>query len=368
MRLVALVVVALLAGCSTPAPPAPTATPTPSPSVTAAPLPGPVQPTGETTAIIGGLDVPWSIVRLESGSTLISERDRGVVRELTADGELRDVATIPGVFHDAESGLLGLAVLGEKFLYAYFTTESDNRIMRFALQGGPGSYSLGEGMEIVAGITKSRKHDGGRIAFGPDGMLYATVGDAGAPELAQDPNSLNGKILRMTPFGGVPYDNPFGTLVYSMGHRNPQGIAWDDDGQLWAAELGQNTWDELNRIEAGGNYGWPVVEGIGGVGGYLDPVAQWPTTDASPSGLAYVRGTFFMAALGGKRLWVIYPNRDGTVSSVAYFTGVLGRIRAVTAGPEGSLWLTTSNTDDNGTPGPDDDHLWQVALDVMREG
>ena len=128
---------------------------------------------------------------------------------------------------------------------------------------------------MLAGLAKAGNHNGGRIAFGPDGMLYATVGDAGDRRASRRTSaSLNGKILRMTPTGGVPDDNPFpGSLVYSLGHRNPQGIAWDADGQLWAAEFGQNTWDEFNRIEAGGNYGWPVVEGAGGQSGFVDPVA-----------------------------------------------------------------------------------------------
>ena len=167
---------------------------------------------------------------------------------------------------------------------------------------------------MLSGLDKAGNHNGGRIAFGPDGMLYATVGDAGDPDTAQDPASLNGKILRMTPTGKVPDDNPIdGSLVYSMGHRNPQGLAWDSDGQLWAAEFGQDTWDEFNRIEPGGNYGWPVVEGIGrrrSPDAYIDPWAQWPTDDASPSGLTYVDGTFFMAGLGGERLWAIYVDEQ----------------------------------------------------------
>jgi glucose/arabinose dehydrogenase len=172
----------------------------------------------------------------------------------------------------------------------------------------------------------------------------------------------------MTEDGEIPADNPSDSLVYSMGHRNPQGIAWDTHGQLWAAEFGQQTWDEFNRIEAGGNYGWPVVEGKSDNPAYINPVAQWPTNDASPSGLAFTRGTFFLAALRGQRLWVMYPLSAGGVDPVAYFTGEYGRIRDVTAGPDGSLWFITNNTDGRGTPGPDDDRLWQVRLDVMREG
>ena len=360
---VVAVLAVLLAGCA----PAVSSPPLPTPTQGADGQLGPVSPAGTPESLAGGLQVPWSVVRLESGATLISERDRGVVVEVSSDGALRDVATIDGVVAEGEGGLLGLAVLDNAWLYAYFTTASDNRIKRFALEGAPGSYSLGAAEEVLVGLKKAGNHNGGRIAFGPDGMLYATVGDAGDPDLAQDPDSLNGKILRMTPTGEVPDDNPGESLVYSMGHRNPQGIAFDDQGQPWAAEFGQDTWDELNRIEPGGNYGWPIVEGTRDNPDFINPMAQWATDDASPSGLVYTRGTFFMAGLGGQRLWVIYQH-DGLVSPVEYFTGEYGRIRDVIAGPDGSLWFITNNTDGRGTPGDNDDQLWQVGLDVMREG
>lgn len=361
---VAALAVLLLAGCTT----LPQSPPLPESTMGADGLLGPVTPVGTPEAVATGLQAPWSVVRLESGSTLISERDRGVVVELTSDGELRDVAAIEGVVHEGEGGLLGLAVLDNAWLYAYFTAASDNRIEKFALEGEAGSYSLGSGEEVLTGLEKAGNHNGGRIAFGPDGMLYATVGDAGDPDLAQDPESLNGKLLRMTAEGEVPDDNPGDSLVYSMGHRNPQGLAWDDQGQLWAAEFGQDTWDELNRIEPGGNYGWPIVEGISDSTDFINPAAQWATDDASPSGLAYTRGTFFMASLRGARVWVIYPAEDGTVSAQPWFVGEYGRIRDVTAGPDGSLWFLTNNTDGRGSPVDGDDHLWQVGLDVMQEG
>jgi glucose/arabinose dehydrogenase len=227
---------------------------------------------------------------------------------------------------------------------------------------------------VLTGIPKAGNHNGGRIAFGPDGMLYATVGDASSPGNAQDPQSLNGKILRMTPTGEVPSDNPTaGSLVYSMGHRNPQGIAWDSDGQLWAAEFGQDTWDEFNRIEPGGNYGWPIIEGIGGEEstsrGFIDPWAQWATDDASPSGLTYVGGTFFMAGLGGERLWAIYVDDEAkTAGSVEWFPGEYGRIRDVIPGPGGSLWMLTNNTDGRGDPRDGDDRIVQVRLTELVEG
>jgi glucose/arabinose dehydrogenase len=355
-------VVGLSACTSESTPPRPSPT---DPSTTVA------RPTGDPKVIASGLEAPWSILRLGDGdSTLISERDSGVIEELTASNELRKAGTVGGVAHDGEGGLLGLEDLRDgdnRWIYAYLTTASDNRIVRMPLLGKAGDYSLGPAQKILTGLAKAANHDGGRIKFGPDGMLYATVGDAGQADHAQDPESLNGKILRMTPRGGVPDDNPTaGSLIYSLGHRNPQGLAWDASGQLWAAEFGQNTWDELNRIEPGGDYGWPIVEGKGGDADFIDPVYQWSTAEASPSGLAFVDGTFFLAALRGERLWAIYPGT--TTNAVAYLAGTLGRIRDVVAGPDGTLWLLTNNTDGRGTVHEGDDKLVQVGLDIAGEG
>jgi glucose/arabinose dehydrogenase len=173
----------------------------------------------------------------------------------------------------------------------------------------------------------------------------------------------------MTPEGDVPDDNPFtGSLVYSLGHRNPQGLAWDDEGQLWAAEFGQNTWDEVNRIKAGGNYGWPEVEGTGGEPDYIDPVVQWGTAEASPSGLTYIDGTFFVAALGGERVWALYPTDAGGLFAVEWFTGEFGRIRDVVPAADGSLWFLTNNTDGRGSPVPGDDRIMSVQLSELVEG
>lgn len=372
MRILAgVAVVLLLAGCAaTPAPgSSPTATPrvTPTSTPTIDPLTaGPVQPAGDATTVIDGLDVPWSIVRLESGSTLIGERNTGLVKELQADGTVRAVGTIPTVVAAGEGGLLGLEVV-DSYLYAYFTTANDNRILRFDLQGGPGSYAIGGSRDILIALDKASNHNGGRIKIGPDGMLYATVGDATNTSSAQDPSSYNGKILRMNLDGSAPADNPTpGSLVYSMGHRNPQGITWDSEGRLWAAEFGQDTWDELNLIVPGGNYGWPVVEGQSADTNYINPVYQWTTDQASPSGLTWVRDTLFMAGLGGERLWAIYPDAAGTTATATeFYAGQYGRIRDVVAGPDGSLWMITCNTDGRGTTRAGDDRLLQVPLALL---
>ena len=375
-----LTATALLAGCTAGEPPTPT--PTGSPATTPAPAPtgsGPGAPTGETEVLATGLEAPWSILPL-GDSTLISYRDTGQIMELTIAGDLRQVAVVPGVDAQGEGGLLGLASRKTdetNWIYAYLTTGTDNRVIRMPLGGELGSLSLGESEVVLAGLAKAGNHNGGRIAFGPDGMLYVTVGDAGDPGNAQDPASLNGKILRITPTGEVPQDNPFASPVYSLGHRNPQGIAWGEDGRMWASEFGQNTWDELNLIEPGSNYGWPIVEGHGGNADYVDPAFQWATSDASPSGLTVVDNTLFMAALRGQKLWSILDGvhvpegsvgLEGVISAQPYFDGEFGRIRDVVPGPDGSLWMITNNTDGRGNPTPDDDRLISVTLSPLIEG
>ena len=375
----ALAAALLLSGCTSaqPAPERPTGPDTPAPAPTGAP---PVYPTGESTVLATGLDVPWSILPL-GDSTLLSYRDTGQIMELTPSGDLREAAVVPGVSAGGEGGLLGLASRTQNeqhWIYAYFTAENDNRIVRMPLTGSPGSLTLGNAEVVLDSLAKAGNHNGGRIAFGPDGMLYVTVGDAGNGDSAQDPDSLNGKILRVTPTGDVPQDNPFdGSAVWSLGHRNPQGLAWDADGRLWASEFGQNTWDELNLIEPGKNYGWPVVEGQAGNAEFVDPAFQWSTDEASPSGLTIVDNTLFLAALRGERLWGILDGihipegshgLEGVVTASAYFEGEFGRIRDVAPGPDGTLWLITNNTDGRGSPGPDDDRLIEVTLAPLVEG
>ena len=330
----------------------------------------PVRPVDAPVVIASGLAAPWSILRLPNEGTLISERDTTLVRELLPDGSLRDAGRVAEARPDGEGGLLGLAALsdpaapgGTGWVYAYVSSADDNRIVRMPLLGGVGSHTLGDSEPVIDGIPRAGTHNGGRLGFGPDGLLYATAGDAGNPGLAQDLGSLGGKILRMSPTGDVPADNPFGSLVYSYGHRNPQGIVWDSSGQLWASEFGQNTWDELNRITSGGNYGWPIVEGVGQGAtadpAYLDPVQQWPTSEASPSGLAIVNDTIFMAALRGERIWRIDPS-TGEVDD--WFVNSFGRLRDVVSGPNGTLWFVSNNTDGRGTPSPGDDRLYQVTV------
>lgn len=324
------------------------------PQTSAPPAKTSTSATAEPTVISQGLQSPWSIAFYQA-TPLVSERDSARILELAADGSAREIAVISGVAPTGEGGLLGIAVRDDT-LYAYFTTASGNQIARFPIEGRPGSLTLGRADVLVDSIPAAAVHNGGRLAFGPDGMLYATTGDAGDRGNAQDRDSLAGKILRMTPDGGVPADNPFpDSLVYSYGHRNAQGIAWADDGTMYASEFGQNTWDELNVIEPGGNYGWPVVEGIAGREGYVDPVQQWAPAGASPSGLAIADGRAYMANLRGQRIRVVPLSDPGT--STERFASEFGRLRDVVVTPDGVLWLLTNNTDGRGQPSADDDRI-----------
>ncbi|MFC8384537.1 PQQ-dependent sugar dehydrogenase [Nocardia sp. NPDC057272] len=315
---------------------------------------------GINAAVTEELDAPWSIA-FHGSTALVSERDSARILEIGSDGAQYEVGLVDGVEPSGEGGLLGIAVR-EGHLFAYYTTADDNRIERFDLTGQPGSLALGSGTTILTGLPAAANHNGGRIAFGPDGMLYATVGDAGDRRTAQDRASLGGKILRMTPDGRAPADNPLpGSLVYSYGHRNPQGITWAPDGRMLASEFGQNTWDELNVIEPGGNYGWPEVEGIAGRAGFLDPVQQWKPSEASPSGMTTVDGFVYLANLRGERLRRI--PLDGLAHSTELLVGEYGRLRDVAVAPDGSLWLLTNNTDGRGDPATGDDRIVRLGLD-----
>ncbi len=342
----------------------PSATVSPTPSATVSPSPSPTL-ISDPQPVTTGLQAPWSVV-FRDDVPLVSERDSGRILELAADGNAREVAVIEQVVSRGEGGLLGLAVDEQGRLYAYYTAADDNRIVRFDVSGTAGELTLGEPQVILDGLEKSATHNGGRIAFGPDGMLYVTVGDAGMPDRAQSLESLSGKILRMTADGGVPPDNPFdASLVWTWGHRNPQGIAWTDDGVMFATEFGQDTWDELNIIEPGNNYGWPVVEGAADNEEFTNPVQQWPPREASPSGMAYADGTLFIANLRGRLLRTV-PVADPSTSSV-HWEGQFGRLRHVAVTPDGYLWILTNNTDGRGRPVEGDDRIVVISPEAFND-
>lgn len=291
---------------------------------------------GEVVA--GGLELPWGLDFLPDGSALVTQRDTAEILQLVPGQPAETVATIAEVVPGGEGGLLGLAVSpdyeSDQLIYLYYTTAGDNRV---------GTVTLADPtpQPIITGIPKANIHNGGRVEFGPDGKLYVTTGDAANGDFSQDPESLGGKILRLEPDGSVPDDNPNpDSPVYTLGHRNVQGLAWTDAGDAYASELGQNTFDEVNRIEAGNNYGWPIVEGPGGEPEFADPIVTWPTSQASPSGAAIHGDTMFVAALRGARLWLV-PLNGGEPEAV--LQGDHGRLRTVEVGPDGWLWITTSN-------------------------
>jgi glucose/arabinose dehydrogenase len=342
----------------------PPASPPPSASVTvpAGPAAGPRVPDlSAPREIARGLAVPWGLAFLPGGDALVAERNSArILRVPGGGGQPRQVYRVPGVVPAGEGGLLGLAVspsyATDRYVYAYFTAASDNRIVRFRLDDA----ASGTPEVVFDGISKSGVHNGGRIAFGPDGMLYAGTGDAAERGSAQDPNDPNGKILRLTPDGRPAPGNPTaGSPIYSLGHRNVQGIAWDSQQRMFAAEFGQNRFDELNVIEPGRNYGWPQVEGVGDTSGgkYTNPLVTWGTAEASPSGIAIAGDVIHVAALRGSRLWTVPIQARQVGTPKAELIDRYGRLRTVAVAPDGALWLTTSNTDGRGTVRPGDDRI-----------
>ncbi|MGQ4475465.1 PQQ-dependent sugar dehydrogenase [Streptomyces sp. SAS_276] len=317
-----------------------------------------------------GLKSPWGLAPLPDGNLLVSSRDDGTITRIAeATGKKTELGKVSGVSAAGEGGLLGIALspayASDHMIYAYFTTASDNRIARMLYDAKkPAGEQLGAPDTIFRGIPKGYIHNGGRIAFGPDGMLYAGTGESGQRGLAQDKKSLGGKVLRLTPEGEPAPGNPFpDSPVYTYGHRNVQGLAWDPEQRLFASEFGQDTWDELNAIKPGDDYGWPNAEGKGDNPKYHNPITQWHTDDASPSGIAYAEGSIWMAGLKGQRLWRI--PLDGTKTSAApqaFLTGEYGRLRTVVSAGGNKLWLMTNNTDGRGTPKSGDDRILEIQV------
>ena len=240
--------------------------------------------------VVGDLDVPWGLAFLPTGDAVVTEREGRLNVIRATDPTQRITIQVPGVVQRGEGGLLGVAVspgyATDRWIYAYMTTSSDNRVVRFRIP--PDNRSLVDTEVVVDGIRAASFHNGGRIAFGPDAMLYVATGDAGSTQSSQDPADLNGKILRMTPDGEPAPGNPVrGSVVYSSGHRNVQGLVWDPAGRLYATEFGQNTFDEVNIVHSGANCGWPVVEGEDDTDGgrFTNPVGTWTTDESSPSGM-----------------------------------------------------------------------------------
>lgn len=319
------------------------------------------------------LVIPWEIAFLPDGEILVTERP-GTLKKI---GKNSSVFVIEGVEHVGEGGLLGMTLHPDfentKWIYLYLTTKNGeeliNRVVRYRFD----EHRLSEKTVIIDRIPGAAIHNGGRIAFGPDRHLYVTTGDAGNAELAQDTRSLAGKILRLREDGSIPPDNPFGNAIWSYGHRNSQGLTWDNKGQLWATEHGRSGilsgLDELNLIKNGQNYGWPIIQGDERREGMHSPIIQsGPDNTWAPAGAVYLDGSVFFAGLRGVSLYEAKLSQDGEINSiVTHFQGTFGRLRAVQIGRDGFLYVSTSNTDGRGEPRPGDDKIIKINPKIFKK-
>ncbi|MGK9221939.1 MULTISPECIES: PQQ-dependent sugar dehydrogenase [unclassified Microbacterium] len=316
-----------------------------------------------------GLRSPWGLTFLPDGSALVTERlTARILRIPAGGGSAQPVGVVPDVEVSSEGGLLGIVASPtfeqDRTVFAYRSGADENQVV--AVRVADDWRSLSVERVLLDGIETADRHHGGRIAIGPDGHLWIGTGDAFEPENAATADSLNGKILRIAVDGSIPEDNPRDSPIYSSGHRNVQGIVFGPDGTAYATELGHRTWDEVNVLRAGADYGWPETEGIAGDTGE-PPITTIHPDEASPSGVAYAGGSLWIGALGGQRLWQL-PVEGGTAAAepIAHLVEEYGRIRTVEAAPDGSLWLITSNTDGatwGGTePRPGDDRILRVEV------
>jgi glucose/arabinose dehydrogenase len=328
----------------------------------------------EPELVSENIQIPWEIAFLPDGSFLVTERAGSIKRIIQSTQQ-----TIPvqGVAHRGEGGLLGMALhpkfVENKSIYLYLTTQVEgglqNRVERYTFDST--TNQLTERKVILEAIPGANNHDGGRIAFGPDGYLYITTGDAQTSQAAQDTNSLAGKVLRITDEGDIPSDNPFNNAVYSYGHRNPQGIAWDGQGRLWESEHGPSGpgtgYDEVNLIEKGANYGWPTIQGDAAASGMKMPIIQSGSKETwAPGDLEVVGDTVFFTGLRGEALYSGKIQGTSLTNVSAYFREQYGRLRFVAVGPDGWLYFSTSNTDGRGTPKADDDKILRVKLQALQ--
>ncbi len=338
---------------------------------------GTVEPEVLLTTVAENLLVPWSVVFLPSGEILISERS-GNIRLVDKAGVLQanPIFEIQEAIEYGEGGLLGLALhpnfIENGFIYAYYTYKPDsnyyNKVVRYRYQNGNFDFSK----VIIDKIPAAFYHDGGRMIFGPNGYLFITTGDAQNSNLAQDKDSLAGKILRLSDDGGIAPGNPFASAVYSYGHRNPQGLAFDSYGRLWSTEHGRSGvlsgLDELNLIKIGANYGWPTIEGDKSHSGMENPVAHsgedytW-----APSAALYYRGYIIFTGLGGEALYVANVETNETVRVTEFFKEEFGRVREVALGPDNNIYILTNNTDGRGRLRTGDDKLIKINSNLFLQ-
>lgn len=383
-----------------------------------------VVPTGKTQTLVTGLRAPWELLFLPDGQALFDQRDSGVISIITKDLEVKKIAftrTTPPCEKFCEGGTLGMTIASNRpenklSLFLFLTTDQDNRVLKYDLDPTEdGSWSLSNKRVLIKGIERSGKsttHNGGRLAIGPDGKLWISLGDSGMrATTSQNWNRLAGSVLRLNLDGSVPEDNPRkGSFVWAKGLRDTQGMAWDNFGNMWTTEFGEDTWDELNLIQKGNNYGWPIAEGlykfeetpkppgnhdVNGQGTaehpaplptlpvtysdkelmnnprYTPPVLTWHPEEAACSGITFVKGSLISACLRGGKLWVIPVLGDKKLGEPqAFFSGTFGRLRKATLAPDGSLWLLTSNKDgrggwSKGGENPKDDRIIRVPLKTI---
>ena len=332
--------------------------------------------------VIGGLDTVWDMIRAPDGSIWLSERAGRVSRLDPASGARTLVGEVPGVLESGEAGLMGIALHPDfpavPMLYAAHSYDTGggigNRLVRMRYENG----SLGRPEVLLDGLAGRRNHNGSRIAFGPDRLLYMTMGDAGNRPASQDSGSLSGKILRLAADGGPAPGNPFGDRIWSLGHRNPQGLVFHPEGMLYSTEHGAGDEDELNLIEPGRNYGWPAVEGFCdgreeawcAANHAVEPLWAWsPTVGIAGADLyagdlvAGWDGDILAVSLRGASLYRVRLSADGrrAVSGETLLAGDFGRLRDVLVGPGGEIYLATSNRDGRGRPTRGDDRILRLT-------
>ena len=315
-----------------------------------------------------GLEVPWDIEFLPDGDILVTERPGNLLRMEKESGNYTESYKVEGVEHAGEGGLLGVTkhpnFTENKYIYLYMTTRDGeklrNRVERYRLNED----QLSEPETVISGLPGAIYHDGGRIDFGPDGKLYITAGDATKPQWAQEREKLAGKILRINPDGTVPRDNPFDNEIYSYGHRNPQGLTWVKS-TLWATEHGDWQNDELNRIQKGGNYGWPEIEADQNMEDMIRPEIYAEDTTWAPAGTVFTNGSIYFAGLKGKTLYEAKIQNNSVTGLEKHLQKKYGRLRAVEKGPEGHLYVSTSNTDGRGIPVGEEDKILRIDPDDL---
>lgn len=328
----------------------------------------------KTAIIAQNLDTPWGIVFLPDKSILVTER-AGRIKLIDSNGSLEEkpVAVIDSVIEIGEGGLLGVALhpnfSANRYIYFYYTYEgNDNKTQNKVVRMTYIDKKFKEEKVIVDKIPGAPNHNGGRIKFGPDNFLYITTGDAQNPSLAQDTTSLAGKILRVTDEGKPVSDNPFGNIIFSYGHRNSQGLAWDENGRLWATEHGRSGilsgLDEINLIDPGKNYGWPIIQGDEKKDGMESPRLHSGSNTWAPAGAVFIGNSIIFGGLRGKALYQAVIDGDN-IKLKEHFKSEFGRIREVILGPDGYLYITTSNRDGRGTPKSGDDKIIKIDINQI---